>query len=266
MQAQRKANPPLLRKFINIDSASFTDNRISFGSRIDSTYEYYLKVPLQLGRHPESDDIWNIYLESIETAEKELFQRTAANNRLYIAEKTGSSLSDQFDHLVCFIGGSLALGSTIMDDDNELKQKHFNYGKELTETCASIYESTPTGLAPEIVYFSRTDTNNDFDIHARDKHNLLRPETVESIFYLWRITHDNKYRNWGYKIFLSFREYTRMDNTNPKYPNGGYGSINDVTVKTKDEITFRGDKMESFFLAETLKYLYLLLRLIHYHD
>ena len=45
MQAQRKANPPLLRKFINIDSATFTDNRISFGSRIDSTYEYYLKVP-----------------------------------------------------------------------------------------------------------------------------------------------------------------------------------------------------------------------------
>ena len=49
-----------------------------------------------------------------------------------------------------------------------------------------------------------------------------------------------------------------MDDTNPKYPNGGYGSINDVTVKSKDDITFRGDKMESFFLAETLKYLYLL--------
>ena len=43
--AQRKANPPLLRKFINIESASFTGNHISFGSRIDSTYEYYLKVP-----------------------------------------------------------------------------------------------------------------------------------------------------------------------------------------------------------------------------
>lgn len=197
-------------------------------------------------------------MESIETAEKELFQHTAANNRLYIAEKSGGSISDQFDHLVCFIGGSLALGSLEMDDDDPLKQKHFNFGQELTETCNSIYESTPTGLAPEIVYFSRTDTNNDFDIHARDKHNLLRPETVESIFYLWRITHDNKYRNWGYKIFLAFREYTRMDDTNPKYPNGGYGSINDVTVKSKDDITFRGDKMESFFLAETLKYLYLL--------
>lgn len=46
--AQRKARPPLLRKFINIDSGLFTDNRVSFGSRIDSSYEYYLKVPYVL--------------------------------------------------------------------------------------------------------------------------------------------------------------------------------------------------------------------------
>ncbi len=38
----------------------------------------------------------------------------------------------------------------------------------------------------------------------------------------------------------------------------GYGSINDETVKSKNDITFKGDKMQSFFLAETLKYLYLL--------
>ena len=29
---------------------------------------------------------------------------------------------------------------------------------------------------------------------------LLRPETVESYFYLWRVTHDQKYRDWGWEV------------------------------------------------------------------
>ena len=206
---------------------------------------------MQLGRHPETDSLWDLWIDSISTAESELFRYSKANHRLYIAQKEGRSLKDQFDHLVCFIGGALALSSTEMTGD--LKDKHFGFGRDLTESCWSIYESTPSGLAPEIVYFSRTDTVNDFDIHSRDKHNLLRPETVESLFYLFRITHDEKYRVWGYRIFEAFREFTRMNGEH-----GGYGSIEDVTVGTKEEVKFRGDKMESFFLAETLKYLFLL--------
>ncbi len=34
-----------------------------------------------------------------------------------------------------------------------------------------------------------------------DRHNLLRPETVESLFYLYRFTKDEKYRDWGWNIF-----------------------------------------------------------------
>jgi hypothetical protein len=41
-------------------------------------------------------------------------------------------------------------------------------------------------------------------------HNLLRPETVESIFYMWRFTKDPKYREWGWKIFLAFEQWCRV--------------------------------------------------------
>lgn len=34
-----------------------------------------------------------------------------------------------------------------------------------------------------------------------DRHNLLRPETVESLLYLYRYTKDEKYRKWGWNIF-----------------------------------------------------------------
>lgn len=39
---------------------------------------------------------------------------------------------------------------------------------------------------------------------AADRHNLLRPETVESLFYLYRLTGDRKYQDWGWEILHSF--------------------------------------------------------------
>ena len=74
----------------------------------------------------------------------------------------------------------------------------------------------------------------------------LRPETIESIFYMWRITHDQKYRDWGYNIMKSIQKYCRVEY--------GYSGIDDVTRTPPGS----NDSMESFFLAETLKYLYLL--------
>lgn len=87
-----------------------------------------------------------------------------------------------------------------------------------------------------------------FTFQPLDAHNLLRPETVESLFYLYRITQDKQYREWGWKIFQAFKKYTRIEGF-------GYSSINNV--KNAGSPNFR-DKLESFFLAETLKYLYLL--------
>lgn len=43
-----------------------------------------------------------------------------------------------------------------------------------------------------------------------DRHNLLRPETVESLFYLYRLTGDRTYQDWGWEILQSFNTYTRV--------------------------------------------------------
>lgn len=81
-----------------------------------------------------------------------------------------------------------------------------------------------------------------------DAHNLLRPETVESLFYMYRITGDKIYREWGWQIYLAFEKYTKI-------PGAGYSSIKNV--RQPGNPGFR-DKLESFFLSETLKYFYLL--------
>lgn len=80
-----------------------------------------------------------------------------------------------------------------------------------------------------------------------DAHCLLRPETVESLFILYRLTKDKKYQEYGWSIFQAIEKHAKISS-------GGYSSLNSV----KDtKLGFR-DKMESFFLGETLKYLFLL--------
>lgn len=50
-------------------------------------------------------------------------------------------------------------------------------------------------------------------LQPADRHNLLRPETVESLFYLYRFTRDTKYRDWGWEILQSFNKYTKVKTT-----------------------------------------------------
>ena len=61
----------------------------------------------------------------------------------------------------------------------------------------------PSGLAPEFVRFSDVMT-------VGAEHNLLRPETVEALFVLWRTTGDAKYRDWGWEIFEAFEQNCRV--------------------------------------------------------
>lgn len=46
-----------------------------------------------------------------------------------------------------------------------------------------------------------------------DRHNLLRPETAESLFYLHRLTGERKYQDWGWDLLQSFNAYTRVSPT-----------------------------------------------------
>lgn len=75
---------------------------------------------------------------------------------------------------------------------------------------------------------------------------ILRPEAIESVFIMWRITGDSYWREKGWKMFEAIHEATVADY--------GASAIFDVTSETPVAL----DEMESFWLAETLKYFYLL--------
>jgi mannosyl-oligosaccharide alpha-1,2-mannosidase len=88
----------------------------------------------------------------------------------------------------------------------------------------------------------------DLIIKSADSHSLLRPETVESLFILYRVTGDTKYQEYGWEMHQAIEKYARV-------ASGGYCSLDNVNVLPP---TMGKDKMESFFLGETLKYLYML--------
>ncbi|KAK9093492.1 hypothetical protein Syun_028403 [Stephania yunnanensis] len=261
--------------YISPYSGEFSGENIRLGSRGDSYYEYLIKVWLQHGRGQNTDlnYLHKMYEEAMKGVRQRLVRKSKPKGLVFVGELPygiDGTFSPKMDHLVCFLPGTLALGATKGSTKNEaLKENLLSFedlenlklAEDLMKTCFEMYAVTSTGLAPEIAYFhvdefaedgldggnKSSEYVNDIIIKQADRHNLLRPETVESLFVLYRITEDKKYRDWGWQILMAFEKYTRVDS-------GGYSSLDDVTMLPPH----RRDKMETFFLGETLKYLYLL--------
>ncbi|XP_048227819.1 mannosyl-oligosaccharide 1,2-alpha-mannosidase MNS1 isoform X2 [Ricinus communis] len=226
----------LLPIYINPHTGMSSYSVITFGAMGDSFYEYLLKVWIQ-GNKTEAvkhyREMWETSMKGLQS----LVRRTTPSSFTYLCEKNGNHLSDKMDELACFAPGMLALGSFGYGTDNA--EKMLLLAEELAWTCYNFYQSTPTKLSGENYFF-----HDGQDMNVGTSWNILRPETVESLFYLWRLTGNKTYQEWGWNIFQAFERNSRIDT--------GYVGLKDVNTGVKDNM------MQSFFLAETLKYFYLL--------
>lgn len=164
--------------------------------------EYLIKQYLQTAK---TQAVYReMYDQTVDAIQKYLVTRSEPNGLVYIGEIMAGSpdiIYPKMDHLVCFIGGMLALGATegpSLSQEPILTSRNKNdleLGRDITRTCFEMYNTTATGLASEIVYFNMDpDKMDDIIIQPLDRHNLLRPETLESLFVMWRITGDEIYR------------------------------------------------------------------------
>jgi hypothetical protein len=238
----------LVPMFIDLHSQTFErGSTITLGARGDSYYEYLLKQYLLTGKTQQK--YLDRYLEAMDNVDRHLVSHTEGSEKfLFIGERMSGNLSPKMDHLVCFLPGLLALGKLHNVASDPVLDRHMEIAKGLMRTCVAMYTRTATGLAPEIVHFNLgPHQSNEMYIKPADAHNILRPETVESLMYLYRVTDDKQYQDWGWDIFNAFEKHSRISS-------GGYSGLRNVDTTSYD----RMDKMESFFLAETLKYLFLL--------
>ena len=204
--------------------------------------------------------------EAFRGIQKHLIVNTQNSGLKIVAELPqgiGGEVLPKMDHLVCFLPGAIALAATggltlekarRNDDWSGKKEEQITLARELLKTCWGMYAVTETGLAPEIAFFNVARASDgrsakssdrlyswkkDYIIKPSDAHNLQRPETVESLFMMWRITEDPIYRDWGWKIFQAFKKHTSVGDGK------GYTSVNNVNAVPPG---WR-DNMESFWLV-----------------
>ncbi|XP_013200291.2 mannosyl-oligosaccharide alpha-1,2-mannosidase IA isoform X1 [Amyelois transitella] len=237
-----KAEKPndLYPNFINPRTGQWGQKHISLGALGDSFYEYLLKAWLVSGK---TDNEARIMFDIAMEAALDKMLKTSPGGLSYLAElKYGRVFEDKMDHLSCFAGGMFALASTTLE--NTQSERYMDVAKKLTHTCHESYDRSETKLGPEAFRFTAA-------VEARaqksnEKVYLLRPETFESYFIMWRLTKDQKYRDWGWEAVQALEKHCRVD--------GGYtGLVNVYHAQPQGD-----DVQQSFFLAETLKYLYLL--------
>jgi ER degradation enhancer, mannosidase alpha-like 2 len=215
----RRSPIGLVGSTINIKTGEWTDPVSHISGGIDSYYEYLLKAWLLF----DDKDCERMWKASIEAVNKYLADQAPTGFWYGQANmNTGARTGTTFGALDAFFPGTLALSGDL------------DRARKLEDSAYKMW--TTFGIEPEEMnYTTMKITSGGYE---------LRPEIIESAYYLRHFTKDPRYREMGKTFFDSLVKYCRTD--------VGYAALSDVATKTKK------DEMESFFFAETLKYLFLL--------
>ncbi|HET6892014.1 MAG TPA: glycoside hydrolase family 47 protein [Pyrinomonadaceae bacterium] len=206
---------------INVETGKWTNTGSHISAEIDSYYEYLLKAWLLFGDQ-DCRRMWhasiaaiNKYLADEETRKPELWYGHADMNSGQRTATTYGAL-DAFFPAVLALSGDLKRARRLQDSSFKMWRLH--------------------GIEPEVLNYQTMKVE-----HAGFP---LRPEIVESTYYLYHYTKNPRYLEMGKTLFEDFVRNCKTDE--------GYAALKSVVTKEKS------DSMQSFLFAETFKYFYLL--------
>ncbi len=215
----RRSPIGLVGQRINVETGKWTNTASHISAEIDSYYEYLLKCWLLF----DDQDCKRMWPTSV-----------AAVNR-YLADEVGSELwyghadmnsgvrtATTYGALDAFFPAVLALSGDL--DRAKLLQ------------ASSFKMWTLHGIEPEVFDYKTGE--------VRHPGYPLRPEIVESTYYLHHYTRDPQYLKMGEVLFRDLVKHCKTE--------AGYAALKSVISKEKT------DSMQSFLFAETFKYFYLL--------
>ncbi|KAG0204495.1 hypothetical protein BGX28_003589 [Mortierella sp. GBA30] len=249
LESFRPKIPGLYPAYFDPDMGVAHDYVASFGSLSDSFYEYLLKTYILTGDARFKD----LYIATVEAMHTNLISRPHKKTEPYLVlgiyDTATETLVPKMDHLSCFAPGLLAMGARVFG-----RAKDMTVARGLMETCYLSYKNSARGLGADEIAFLGTEftRGKQFEMpqpsgfYAIDAEYGLRPETIESLFVMYRITGDAKYQDYAWTIAQAIEENCRT-----KY---GYSTLASV-MDASEGMT---DRMPSYFLGQTLKYLYLI--------
>jgi hypothetical protein len=214
----RRSSLGLVAENINVQTGIWVDSISHIGCCIDSYYEYLLKGSILF----RDKDLKNAWEQSIIAIQKYIADEVDSN--LWYAQvnkETGArinrvvTLYDAYFPAVLALSGDLKNAAGYQASWNGLWMKY--------------------GLEPTVYDYGTREV-----LHPAYN---LNPEIIESAYYLYYFTGENKFKEMAAQYFNDILLYCRTD--------VAFTNIKDVRTKEQK------DHMETFFLAETMKYLYL---------
>ena len=288
-QSQTKL-PGLWPTVINAKLMTFHDTGFTLGAMADSLYEYFPKQYLLLGGNDQAKRMFDA---AMNTAKEHVFFRPLVPddkdillsgdvhvNEISADDKRIVSVA-RSQHLACFTGGMMGIGAKAFENSG-----YMEIARKLVDGCVWAYDSMPSGIMPEVFNVISCDVPGDCSWNVTRWHEAilaedqetpqfqsteeklgyliekdklmpgfvsysatsygLRPEAIESVFVHYRLTGENDLLDAAWRMFTAIEEQTKSEYA--------YAMISDVRVKNSDKV----NKMESFWMAETLKYFYLI--------
>ncbi|KAJ2392520.1 hypothetical protein H4S02_000738 [Coemansia sp. RSA 2611] len=237
-------------------SGRFTGSAAYWGGGGDSFYEYLAKTwilsDFMLHRNL---DLWR---ESVQ-ALREYGTAESSDGFLFPGFVDGAKFYPYVDTFTNFVPGTLGLASKLVGSDT-----YFALAEQLLEAGFSVFDKMASSLGAEAVRFVRKNVGSDYlqlsaqgraqveryGIALERPYYVLRPELIESLFVMYRLTGKQEYadRVWG--IWQGMQRNCRVEN--------GYVGTGNVTVDAATTGVHNAiDSTESFFFGETFKYMYL---------
>lgn len=216
---KRRSPVGLVGQRINVETGQWTNTNSSISAEIDSYYEYLLKCWLLFGDR----DCERMWRASVRAVNRYLADDSGAELWYGHADMaTGRRTATTYGALDAFFPAVLALSGDL------------RRARRLHESSFKMWRLH--GVEPEELDYKA--------MKVGDASYHLRPEIVESTYYLYHYTKDREYQRMGRTLFSDFVRACKTE--------AGYAALKSVVTKEKR------DSMESFLFAETFKYFYLL--------
>jgi Glycosyl hydrolase family 47 len=215
----RRSKLDLVGEEIDVESGQWTSTNSHVGGGIDSYYEYLVKGAILFG----DEDCARMARISVAALNAHLADEVSG--ALWYGQvdmATGRRTATEFGSLHAFLPAVFVLGGDVAR------------AKRLLASCLHMWQLR--GIEPEVIdYATMAITSPGYP---------LRPEIIESAWYLRRATQDPQYVAMGKTFLDALVAHARTDDA--------------YTVLTSVVTMEKGDLMPSYFLAESLKYLYLI--------
>lgn len=208
----------------------------------------------------DGDDAYLKYFsEAVDSSSQHILVTTGVTNLTFLADYATDQGGPiyQYSHLGCFAGGSWAMGGRLLSRDDYIQS-----GLQLAESCARTYLGTATGLGPasfgyydsdgKLKGYKTTVSAGKQEYYQKHGHFLMDaysgngPEVLESVFYAWRITGQQMWRDIAWSFFQSMSKY--LDTKT------GWAQLEDCNNISSDQ----EDDQGSYLYAEVFKYFYMI--------